>query len=91
MDYKSTAKQIVKAVGGKRNVKEASQCATRLRFRLKEEGKIDHEAMKHIEGVAAAFIQGKEYQVLPKEGTSEIYQEIVRPSIGKKLFGDFWS
>lgn len=91
MDYKVMAKQIVKAVGGRRNIETTSQCATRLRFHLKEEGKIDHEALKHMDGIAASFMQGREYQILPKEGTSEIYAQITKPSLGKKLFGDLWS
>lgn len=39
MDYKVMAKQIVKAVGGRKNIETTSQCATRLRFHLKEEDK----------------------------------------------------
>lgn len=90
MNYRNEAKQIIKAVGGRKNIKEMSQCATRLRFRLKDEEKIRYEDLKEMDFVMISFFSGDEYQILPKEGTNEIYQEMIRPSVGEKLFGDFW-
>lgn len=91
MNYRKEAKQMIKAVGGKRNIEDMSQCSTRLRFKLKDESRIHHEMLKAMESVTISFFRGDEYQILPKEGTSEIYQEMIRSSIGKKLFGDFWA
>ena len=34
-DYQAAADQIVKAIGGKENIDQATHCVTRLRFVLK--------------------------------------------------------
>lgn len=91
MNNRTIARQFIRAVGGRENIEKMDQCSTRLRFRLRDEGKIKHKTIRQMDCVAAAFMQGKEYQILPKEGTSDIYAEMNRPSVWKKLFGDFWN
>lgn len=44
MDYSQDAKQIVKAVGGKENIQSVAHCATRLRFVLNDEAKVDEKS-----------------------------------------------
>ena len=39
MDYEGLAKEILTDVGGKENINTAWHCATRLRFKLKDEPK----------------------------------------------------
>lgn len=90
MNYKSTAKKLIKAVGGRKNIESVDQCITRLKFHLKDVAKINSGEIKQIESIQAAFMQGDEYQVLPKEGTNELYKEISKPSMGKRMFGDLW-
>lgn len=91
MNNRTIARQFIKAVGGRENIEKIDQCSTRLRFCLREEGKIDHDTIRQMDCVAAAFMQGKEYQILPKEGASDIYEQMCRPSVWKRLFGDFWN
>ena len=47
------AKEIVSLVGGKDNVISLIHCVTRLRFKLKDEGKADDDKIKHLKGLWA--------------------------------------
>jgi len=49
MDYKKLAADILKLVGGEKNVAGVTNCMTRLRFNLKEAGKADVESLKNID------------------------------------------
>ena len=48
MDYKKTAAEILKLVGGEKNVASVTNCMTRLRFNLNDAKKADVEAIKKI-------------------------------------------
>ena len=43
MDYKKLATDILKLVGGEKNVISVTNCMTRLRFTLQDTGKADVE------------------------------------------------
>ena len=46
MKHESTAAEILKLVGGEKNVDSVTHCATRLRFNLKDEKVANDEALK---------------------------------------------
>ncbi|MFL2060536.1 PTS transporter subunit EIIB [Marinilactibacillus psychrotolerans] len=46
MAYEELAKEILDNVGGKENVNSLAHCITRLRFKLKDEGKANTEHLK---------------------------------------------
>lgn len=77
MDYKTLASDILKNVGGKENVSGVVHCATRLRFRLKDEGKADTEAVKKVKGVLSVVNAGGQYQVVIGPDVPQVYQEVV--------------
>lgn len=91
MDYKVIARKIRKAVGGRGNILMVDQCATRLRFHLKDQKKINYEILDQMDKIAMILRRGNEFQILPKTGTSDIYQELTKITWGVKLFGDFWT
>ena len=45
-NYTAIATGVLAAVGGKENVKEVGYCATRLRFEVKDNAKVDEKAVK---------------------------------------------
>ena len=49
--YEELAKAIVRNVGGKENVSSLTHCITRLRFKLKDEGKAKDDVLKAMDGV----------------------------------------
>lgn len=46
MEYRALAKDILGHVGGKENIVSLVHCATRLRFKLKENQRADAEGLK---------------------------------------------
>ena len=63
MDAKSTAKEILKNVGGKENVTANVACMTRLRLGIKNNDKVNVDALKQIDGVLAV-VQADTLQVV---------------------------
>lgn len=46
MDYQKTASEILKHIGGEKNVVSLEHCSTRLRFILADRSKADADAVK---------------------------------------------
>ena len=63
-DYDALARFILEHVGGKDNVISLTHCITRLRFKLKDEGRADTAALKRNDGVVDVIQKGGQYQVV---------------------------
>ena len=61
--YTADAKKILKAVGGKANVKSLANCATRLRFVLVDNSIVDKNEIKKTKAMGQVKVQGG-YQVI---------------------------
>lgn len=78
-DVKQSSIQIVKAIGGKDNIAAATHCVTRLRLALKDEGKVDQEALDQIDVVKGSFSTNGQFQVVIGQGTvNKVYAELVK-------------
>lgn len=77
MDFKTLAADILSNVGGKENVSGVVHCATRLRFRLKDESKANTDAVKKIKGVISVISAGGQYQVVIGPDVPQVYKEVV--------------
>lgn len=51
MTNEELVKQMLEKLGGKDNVRSATNCQTRLRVQVNEDAKIDEAGLKNIEGV----------------------------------------
>ena len=49
------AKKVIEALGGRENVNSVAHCATRLRVMVKDEAKINKDAIENLEKVQGAF------------------------------------
>ena len=78
MNIKQTAGMIVKAVGGKSNIKEMFHCVTRLRFYLKDESVVNLEEIKKIDGVLGAQYQTQQVQIIIGNDVEIVYDEIIK-------------
>lgn len=76
MNKQETASAIINAVGGKSNMKEMFHCVTRLRFYLKNEGKVNLEEIKKIDGVLGAQYQTDQLQIIIGNDVEHVYAEI---------------
>lgn len=81
MDYSVTAKELIKKLGGEKNVDSLTHCMTRLRFVLKDESGTDDKAVENIPGVMGIMKKGGQYQVIIGNNVAKCYSEI------NKLYG----
>lgn len=63
-DYGRLAELVLEGVGGERNVKSVSHCATRLRFVLNDSTKVNKDAVSKVPGVISALESGGQFQVV---------------------------
>ena len=64
MEYKALATEILDGVGGRGNIISVMHCATRLRFKLKDDKKADSAALKSNSGVIMVVESGGQFQVV---------------------------
>jgi len=73
-----TASEIVAKVGGPGNIVSLTHCATRLRFELKDAGKVDATALDKVPGVMGTVPQsGDRYQVVIGGAVQTTYNQIM--------------
>ena len=82
MDYEKTAVEILKEVGGEKNVVSLTNCMTRLRFVLKDESIVSDEAVKMIDGVMGVARKGGQFQLIIGPNVSSLY-DVVAKKINK--------
>lgn len=76
MEYKALAQDILSHVGGKENIVSLVHCATRLRFKLKDNGKADASALKANPGVIMVVESGGQFQVVIGNHVHEVWQAV---------------
>lgn len=76
MDYKKTAAEILKLVGGENNVASVTNCMTRLRFNLNDAKKANVEAIKKIKGVQGVVTKNGQFQVVIGTDVGNVCDEI---------------
>ncbi len=77
MKYEQLAKDIIANVGGKENVSNVVHCITRLRFKLKDEGKANTEVLKNMDDVVTVMKSGGQYQVVIGNHVPDVYKAVV--------------
>ena len=75
-DYPKLAKDILENVGGKENVEYVMNCATRLRFTLKDIDKANTDVIKNMKGVIDVIIQNGQYQVCIGPDVIDVFKEV---------------
>ncbi|WP_423217771.1 glucose PTS transporter subunit IIA [Streptococcus equinus] len=74
-NFRTTAEDVLKAVGGSDNIVSATHCMTRLRLNLVDEQKANDEAVKAIKGVIGINHQSGQYQVIIGQTVDKVYAE----------------
>ena len=78
MNNTEIAKKVIEALGGRENVNSVAHCATRLRVMVKDEAKINKDAIENLEKVQGAFFNSGQYQIIFGTGTvNKMYDEVV--------------
>ncbi|EUJ30710.1 PTS transporter subunit EIIB [Listeria grayi] len=80
MTYQELAKIIVEKVGGKQNIISVVHCATRLRFKLKDETLAATEELKNREDVVTVMQSAGQYQVVIGTHVAQVYPFVLEAS-----------
>lgn len=73
IDYRITARELVKELGGDGNISNVTHCATRLRFILKDASIVNSEKVAKIPGVITTVEAGGQYQVVIGNHVKDAY------------------
>lgn len=76
MKYKALAQDILARVGGKENIVSLIHCATRLRFKLKDNGNADAEGLKANPDVIMVVESGGQFQVVIGNHVHDVWQAV---------------
>jgi len=77
-DYSKLALDIIKAVGGEKNINSAARCATRLRFVLKEIPTDATAKISAMPGVISVVEKGGQYQIVIGPHVNEVYDVVAK-------------
>lgn len=80
MDQKTTAKEILRNLGGNGNIESASHCVTRLRLSVKDMSKVNDQAIKKLPEVNGTVNQGGQYQIIIGPKVEQLYKEFMAVS-----------
>ncbi len=67
------ARKIVAGVGGADNIVSLMHCATRLRFKLKDESKAQAEVLKKTPGIIMVVESGGQFQVVIGNHVADVF------------------
>lgn len=76
-ETKKSVEEIIKQIGGTKNITSVYHCATRLRFQIKNNSKINTEELEKIKGVLGYRQLGQEIQLVIGGKVGEYYSEVV--------------
>lgn len=77
-DYPKLAKDIIREVGGKENIVNATRCATRLRLVLKETPEGAKEKVQELTGVITVVENSEQFQVVIGTHVGEVYENVMK-------------
>lgn len=77
MNDKQTAVEILEKIGGAENVLHLEHCSTRLRFTLRDEGRVDMAGLKAVPGVLGVVMTGQ-CQVVIGNRVIEVYDQLMK-------------
>lgn len=74
---KELAQNIVRCIGGIKNISGLTHCATRLRINLKDRNKVDVEGLKQSD-IIKLIVVGDQYQIVIGPQVGSVYDEIIK-------------
>lgn len=75
--YAEDAKELLKLVGGKKNIAAVSHCMTRMRFVLHDPSAADVKKIEAMKAVKGSFTQAGQFQVIIGNTVADFYNDFV--------------
>jgi len=76
MSRRKLAEEIIKEIGGSGNIRQNWHCITRLRFNIVDEGKVNLDKIKSLDGVLGAQFSGGQFQVIIGSDVAALHEEL---------------
>lgn len=80
MKYSKMSEKILENIGGLDNIKQVGHCATRLRINIKDENKINKEALTDLEGSLGYVFKNGQIQMIIGANVNEAYNDFLEVS-----------
>ncbi|WES88586.1 PTS beta-glucoside transporter subunit IIABC [Dickeya fangzhongdai] len=77
MNYETLASEIRDGIGGKDNIISVIHCATRLRFKLRDNANANADALKNNPGIIMVVESGGQFQVVVGNQVADVYQALL--------------
>ncbi|WP_143317100.1 sucrose-specific PTS transporter subunit IIBC [Clostridium sp. HBUAS56017] len=78
----NVAREILKNIGGKENIKSMEHCATRLRLILKDKEQINEKAIENIDRVKGQYFAAAQYQIILGTGfVNKVFAEMSKEGV----------
>ena len=77
-NYKQTAADVLRLIGGGKKGSHLEHCSTRLRFTVADPAKVDAAALKKTPGVMGVIANGGQCQVVIGNDVIEVYNELIK-------------
>ncbi|WP_125606692.1 glucose PTS transporter subunit IIA [Lapidilactobacillus bayanensis] len=78
MKHDEIATAIIKNVGGRENINNAWHCMTRLRFNLKDESKVNYQALEDIPKVVGVKYTNKQLQIVIGTDVADYFEPLAQ-------------
>ena len=82
---KDDVSRIVESIGGAENIQSATHCVTRLRLILKDQSKVNVEALDNIDLVKGNFLAGGQFQIVIGTNVGKVYDEFIKQTNAKEV------
>lgn len=78
MKYHELASEILKDMGGASNIKKVWHCATRLRFNVIENNKVDRNSLENLDGVIQVIYGHEQWQIVIGTEVVSVYESLIK-------------
>jgi PTS system trehalose-specific IIC component len=75
--YTKDAEELLKLIGGQKNIGAVSHCMTRMRFVLNDPKKADIKAIEKMQVVKGTFTQAGQFQVIIGNTVADFYNDFI--------------
>ncbi len=75
--YREDAEELLRLIGGKKNISAVSHCMTRMRFVLSDPAQADIKGIEAMKVVKGSFTQSGQFQVIIGNTVADFYNDFV--------------
>lgn len=77
MKYLDLATNILKYMGGASNIRKVWHCATRLRFNVKDNNKVNQKELEKLKGIIQVVYGHEQWQLVIGTQVAEVYDQLI--------------